>query len=293
MSVLGALWMLRRRTYGPLLLLAGDAVAALFLLSRTSPYAAAKVMMLFSIAAVLTAMLGAVALHDAGRRIEGWILAVVIGGGVLWTNALAFHDSSVAPQARFKELASIGSRFSGQGPAFYNLWDTYPIYFLRQESTSIPDVNAGPVPLRTGLPAHDFGQASSAWDPNDLDPAWLQTNRLLILGRSPIIARPPANYQLAYRGHLLRRVAPRRLARRARAHPADERAGRSPAASRLSDHSGRRRTCEARPCPAGVRGACSDADRGADRRDPSGDLGADGKERSARLPGDGPALGQP
>ena len=199
-SVLGALWMLRRRTFGPLLLLAGDAAAAVFLLSRTSPYAAAKVLMLFSIAVVLTAMLGAVALYDAGRRIEGWILALVIGGGVLWTNALAFHDSSVVPQARFKELASIGSRFSGQGPAFYNLWDTYPIYFLRNESASIPDVNAGPVPGRSGLPPHAFGQASSAWDPNDLDPAWLQTNRLLILGRSPIIARPPANYQLAYRG---------------------------------------------------------------------------------------------
>src|SRR6185437_3167990 len=70
----------------------------------------------------------------------------------------------------------------------------------RQESASIPDVNAGPVPLRAGLPRHSLGQASSAWDPNDLDPAWLQTNRLLILGRSPIIARPPANYELAYRG---------------------------------------------------------------------------------------------
>jgi hypothetical protein len=199
-AVLGVIWMVRRRTLAPLLLLLGDGIAAAFLLERASPYAAGKVLMLLSIAVVLVAMLGGIALHDAGRRIEGWLLAGLIAAGVLWSNFLAYHDSSVAPQARLRELASIGTRFAGRGPAFYDLWDTFAVYFLRRESVAVPDTFAGPAPARPGLPAHPFGQASPAWDPNDLPQYYLQSFRLLVLGRSPLLSRPPANYRLVYRG---------------------------------------------------------------------------------------------
>jgi hypothetical protein len=199
-SVLGALWIVRRRALGPLLLLVGEGIPTAILLGRSSPYAASKVLMIFSVTVVLTAMLGAVALEDAGRRIEAWLLAAAIATGVVWTNLLAYHDSSVAPQPRFRELASIGARFNGQGPAFYNLWDTFPVYFLRGESVSIPDTFAGPVPLRPGLPPHTAGQPSTPWDPNELDYSFLHGFRLLILGRSPIRSRPPANFRLVYQG---------------------------------------------------------------------------------------------
>lgn len=200
-AVLGVLWIIRRRALGPLMLLIGGGIPTALLLGRSSPYAASKVLMIFSITAVLTAMLGAAALHDAGRRVGAWMLAAAIAAGVLWTNALAFHDSSVAPQARFRELAAIGARYSGRGPAFYNLWDTFPVYFLRRESVSIPDTFAGPVPLRPGLPPHPFGLASLPWDPNELDFSFLESFRLLILGRSPVLSRPPANFRLVYQGN--------------------------------------------------------------------------------------------
>ena len=199
-AVLGGVWMLRRRAYAPLLLLAGNGVAAAYLLSRASPYAASKVLMLLSVPILVTGMLGATALHESGRRIEGWLVAALIAGGVLWTNFLAYHDSSVAPQGRLHELAAIGTRFSGQGPAFYNLWDTFAAYFLRQERAAAPDTFAGPVPLLPGAPPHTFGQPSSPWDLNELDPSFLLSFRLLILGRSPIASRPPANFDLVYRG---------------------------------------------------------------------------------------------
>lgn len=201
-AVLGAAWMVRhrRRAFGPLLLLSTNGLAAVVLLSRSGPYASAKILMIFSVTAVLTAMLGAIALIDVGRRVEGGVLAAAIVTGVLWTNFLAYHDSSVAPQARFKELAAIDSRFSGKGPAFYDLWDTFAAYFLRDVSVSAPDTFAGPPPELAGLPSHPFGQASLQWDPNDLDQSFLQSFPLLILGRSPFVSRPPANYRLAYRG---------------------------------------------------------------------------------------------
>ncbi len=195
-AVLGAVWVLRRRAFGPLLLLAGSGLAAAYLLSRASPYASAKVMMIFSVPVMLIAMLGAVALYDAGRRLEGWGLALVLTAGVLWTNVLAYRGASVAPRARLAELASIGSRFAGQGPAFYNLSDQFAIHFLRSEAPEDPAISQPT--LRPGLPARTL--ASSPWDPDELDERYLQGFPLLVLGRSPLDSRPPADYQLAYRG---------------------------------------------------------------------------------------------
>jgi len=194
-AVLATVWMLRRRLFAPLLLLAGNGVATLYLLSRSSPYASAKVMMIFSVTAVLVAMLGAAALHDAGRRVEGWMLALAIGGGVLWTNALGYHNASVAPRARFNELAAIGSRFAGQGPTFYNLSDEFAIDFLPKEAVADPALGT-PQPRAGFAPT----EGRMPWDPDNLALSYLEAFRLLVLGRSPLSSRPPANYRLAYEG---------------------------------------------------------------------------------------------
>jgi hypothetical protein len=197
-GALGTLWMIRRRAFGPLLMLISSSAATAYLLSRASPYASAKVMMIFSVAVLVAAMLGAAALHDSGRRIEGWLLAGVIAAGVLWTNALQYHYASVAPRGRFAELAMIGSRFSGQGPALYNQSDEFAIHFLRREA--LDDPATGPVTPRPGLPPRAPSQVRLPWDPDDLAPSYVQKFRLLVLGRSPRISRPPANFELAYRG---------------------------------------------------------------------------------------------
>jgi hypothetical protein len=199
-ALLGAWWTLRSRAFGPLLLLVGNGIGAIFLFSRASPYAAAKVMMIFSTTVVLTAMLGAVAVHRTGYKLIGWTLAAALAAGVLWSNALGYHDSSVGPQGRFRELAAIGNRFRGQGPAFYDLWDKYPVYFLRNESVAIPYTFAGPAPLAPGALPREAGQLDTPWDPNDLAASYLQRFRLLILSRSPLLSRPPADYHLVYRG---------------------------------------------------------------------------------------------
>jgi hypothetical protein len=196
-AILGVVWMLRRRALAPLLLLAGNGIATVYLLSRASPYATAKVMVVFSVTAVLTAMLGAVALHDAGRRAAGYVLAAVIGGGVLWTNGLAYHHASVAPRARFAELASIGRRFSDGGPILYNLADLFAVHFLRNEA---PIPATGAPPLRPGLAPSAENQAGMPWDPDELSPSYVQSFPLLVLGRSPSFSRPPADFQLVHRG---------------------------------------------------------------------------------------------
>ena len=214
-GVLGTIWMIRTRSFPPLVLVLGNCMAAAYLLTRASPYASAKVMMIFSLTAVLAAMLGAVAINDSGRRIEGWLLAAVIAGGVLWTNALAYHDASIAPRPRFAELAAIGSRYSGQGPTFYNLQDEFGAYLLRNAAPIDPALEAQPVP-RPGLPARTPAQGRLPWDPDDLDPAYAQSFKLMVLGRSPRVSRPPADFRLAHQGKYYdvwqRTSAPRVLA---------------------------------------------------------------------------------
>jgi hypothetical protein len=197
-TILGVLWILRRRAYAPLLLLIGTGAAAIYLLNRSSPYASSKVMTIFSVTAVLMAMLGAAALHSAGRRIEGWLLALVIGAGVLWTNALQYGYASVAPRPRLAELAAIGNRFSGQGRSFYNQVDEIAIHFLRTEQPDDPAYGAALT--RTGLTPRTAALFREPWDPDDLALSYVNAFRLLVIGRSPRISRPPANFSLVYRG---------------------------------------------------------------------------------------------
>jgi len=197
-AVLGAVWALRRRAAGPLLLLGATGIAAVYLLSYASPYASAKVMAIFSLTVMLMVMLGAVALHDTGWRLEGWGLALVLAGGVLWTNVKAYKGASVAPRVRLEELAAIGSRFSGQGPAFYNLSDEFAVHFLGPEAPRDPAF--GPPPTVSGLPARTPQEARAPWDTDEISEAYLQSFLLLVLGRSPLNSRPPADYRLAYQG---------------------------------------------------------------------------------------------
>jgi hypothetical protein len=194
-AVMGAVWAIRRRMWPPLVLLAGNAVAMVYLLHRADPYAAGKVMMIFSLTSILTAMLGPASLYDAGRRIEAWGLAAVIAFGVLWSNALAYHGASIAPRAPLQELATIDTQFKGEGPAFYNLSDEYATYFLRDLALTNPALGAPPARNAAATP-----QGRDPWDPDDLSLSTIESYKLLVIGNPALASRPPANFKLAYTG---------------------------------------------------------------------------------------------
>jgi hypothetical protein len=96
------------------------------------------------------------------------------------------------------ELASIGERFAGRGPSFYNQSDEFAAYFLRRADAA--DVVHNPPRARAGLPLRTPGQSRLPWDPDEVALSSLQGFKLLVLGRSPRVSRPPASYRLAYRG---------------------------------------------------------------------------------------------
>ena len=194
--VLGAFWLLRRAALAPLLLVGTSVVVAYVLTRHGSPYAVAKVMMIASPAIVLTAMLGGVALRTSGLAIEGWLIALAVAGGVLWTTALRYHDADPASRNRLEELVRIDHRFAGKGPAFENETDEFVPHFLRDVHAFNPPF--APASLASAAAVPPAGQGRYPYDVNQVALSYLQQYRLLVLRRSPIATRPPANFRRVY-----------------------------------------------------------------------------------------------
>ena len=199
-AVLGAIWSITRRAWGPIVLLFSNGIAALVLLEQSTPYAASKVEMILSITAVLAAMLGAVALHDWVRPWLGWTLAVVLALAVLWTNSKSFRQAPLAPSGRFAELSEINARFHGDGPTYYDLWDfEWPAYFLRDIGPYLPHIYGDPE--TPGASAHRTApQLQYPWDLADVSYHFQTKYKLMVIGRSPIATRPPSDYRLVLQG---------------------------------------------------------------------------------------------
>jgi hypothetical protein len=191
-ALLGVLWVLRRRPPAVVLLVASSLIAYVYLVRTGSPYANGKTMMIASPAVVLVALLGAVALHEVGRRVEAWALALAITAGVVWTNALAYHDVNLAPRPRLAELRSIGERHPGRS-MWLDEWDEFAAHFTRPAVVAnMPIVVPPPAP---GVPPRDYRLAKYPIDVDEVRPDWLQRFAVIVLRRSPLASLPPADYR--------------------------------------------------------------------------------------------------
>jgi hypothetical protein len=115
------------------LALAGCAV---YYLAGTTPWVVGKAMAIASPALPTAALAGAAlagaALLLAGRR-AGLVVMFALCAGIVWSNALAYHDATLAPRARLLELQHIGGLVAGRGPTFLNEYELYAgRHFLRE-----------------------------------------------------------------------------------------------------------------------------------------------------------------
>jgi hypothetical protein len=196
-AALGVAWAWRRRAWGLLLYALGTAVACLAVVVWGSLWADAKAFAIASPAFLVMSMVAAVAVAE--RRREVAVLAVAaLAGGVLWSNALAYHDVDLAPSDRMHELAEVGDKVAGQGPTLTTEYEFYGArHFLRDAQPEGPLLlSRHKVPLQGGLPI----QASSYVDVDDLDLKALSFYRTLVLRRSPTASRPPSPYNLVWSG---------------------------------------------------------------------------------------------
>jgi hypothetical protein len=191
LAALGALSVLWRRRPEILAVAVAGAVVYLVVPPRTGPWVDAKVFAVTGALVLTAAFFGIAALAGSRRTTPfAWILALLVSGGVLYGNALAVHSTTLAPDARLRDLERIGHRFAGKGPALAPAFDEYAEYFLRNLKA------IGRVNPPNGFPGDppQFGT-----DIDEVNFSFVESFPLLVLRRNPERSRPPSNYGLVYR----------------------------------------------------------------------------------------------
>jgi hypothetical protein len=197
LALLGLVWAIRRRAWGPLLLL-GYVVPAIYLLHRGGPYADGKVLMIVSPAILLLAMLGAVSLWTGRWRALSVIATAALLAAVGGSSALAYHDVSLTPHDRYEEMLSLQERLAGRGPALLNEYDEFAKYFL----AAVPAYNEPETDhrYRRGRDPRRRPSTKTPLDTDDLQLRYVERFPFVILRRSPAASRPPANFRRIWRG---------------------------------------------------------------------------------------------
>jgi hypothetical protein len=198
-AALVGLWIAWQRRCWALLAYAAAAVlAGGFFLLVSSPWVDGKALATASPALLAAALAGCAAVFGLGRRVEATVAALAIAGGVLWSNALAYHDVWLAPRDQLHELEAIGWRFAGDGPSLMTSYEPYGArHFLRRlDPEGASELRRRFVYLNNG---RILGKGQSA----DIDRFRLDgvlVYRTLVLRRGPAASRPPSVYHLVRRG---------------------------------------------------------------------------------------------
>ena len=193
---LAAAW--RRRAWDTFVLVVGMLLVALGIGLVGSPWVAGKAMASSSVAVPFAAMLGAAWLWSSGSRTAAALLALVVAGGVLWSNALAYRDASLAPYDQLAELETIGDLIAGEGPTLMTEYSPYGArHFLREaDPEAVSELRRREIRLLSGKPAKKGLSA----DTDRISTPDLLTYRTLVLRRSPAQSRPPSPYRLTWSG---------------------------------------------------------------------------------------------
>jgi hypothetical protein len=237
---LGAARLLARRRYALVSWIALTLVVWVALERTATTWVDAKALVLSSPVVVLLAWGGVAALRTAagrasrrvaerqwldgmrsvrarrgGRawRVAAGALALALIAGVLASDAAQYHDSSVAPTARYEELASINRRFAGRGPTLFTDFDEYSMYVLRDLDVGGPNFVYPPPALASlaggyGRPVQ-LARASARG---------LAEYPLIVTRRDPSAPAPRAPYALVWEGRyyeVFARAARTRAPRRA------------------------------------------------------------------------------
>jgi hypothetical protein len=195
-AVLGLARLLALREHALLWWLVAMVLVGCVLTILSTSWIDAKALMLSSPIIMLLAWAGVAALLDHHiLRFVGLVVAIALAGGVLASDVLQYNATDLAPTARYTELASIGTRFSGRGPALFTDFDEYALYELRGLEVGGPDFLFPPPALSRFAQPHGY--------PVNLDkvaPRKLLAYPLIVTRVDPLASRPPAAYRLLWQG---------------------------------------------------------------------------------------------
>ena len=194
----GLWWAWRRRAWALLVYVTTAVVGCLIFVGISSPWVGGKTLAMASPAVLAAALAGAGALLTSRRVVEAGVLALVIAGGVLWSNVDQYHDVWLAPRGQLHELETIGHEFAGDGPALMTNYEPYGVrHFLRGLDPE------GASELRRRFDYLVDGTTLDKGASADIDRIrddQVQVYRTLVLRRGPAASRPPSDYRLAWSG---------------------------------------------------------------------------------------------
>jgi hypothetical protein len=196
--MLGLIWLLRRRNWALLAVVAVAVIVWLVLTPRATTWTAAKLLVLLSPIAILTACVGAFGRLGL-RRLDGLLLGAAITVGVLASNAYLYHSTTMAPNDRFDELREVGERFAGVGPTLTPDFDEYALYLLREMAPDGPGNSRKVQPWAS--PEGNFFPYGVTVDVDGLDPGLVDRMQAIVVRRSPFKSRPPGDFARAWRGN--------------------------------------------------------------------------------------------
>jgi hypothetical protein len=197
-AVLGVALAVRAKSWALVIYFGAAIVASLAIFVIGSPWIGGKALATASPVIPIVAAAGGVALFAGGRRVEGSILVAVLAVGVMWSNALAYRDVSLAPRAQLAELETIAGIIGDQGPTLMTEYQPYGVrHFLRDAAPEgASELRRRHIPLLSG---HDLRKGMTAdIDRFQLGPILIY--RTLVLRRGPGASRPPSPYHLVYEG---------------------------------------------------------------------------------------------
>ncbi len=131
-ALVGAWASLRERDPGLVVALGGAAIGCASIAIFGSAWVAAKSYAIVSPFVLLFAFVGLGFLARSGARAAALIAALLLGAGVIWSNALGYGGVNLGPRQQLGELETIGKRFAGVEPALMTEYQPYGVrHFLR------------------------------------------------------------------------------------------------------------------------------------------------------------------
>jgi hypothetical protein len=199
------MWMgTRRRQFGLVLYVTVASIGCgVIYLAGATPWVVGKTLAISSPALLATAltaggMLWGLRSSHRAAGFAGALVVVVIAGGVLWSNVLAYSHATLAPRPRLAELQHVGELLAGRGPTFVNEYEIYADrHFLRAGAPVEPaEYRIPSLPLRGGA----ILTKAAAADLDSFGLSTLEPYRSIVTRRSPVESRPPSIYKLVWRG---------------------------------------------------------------------------------------------
>jgi hypothetical protein len=197
-ALTGAWGALRDRDPALVVALGGVALGCALIAIFGSAWVAAKSYAIVSPFALLFAFLGLGFLSRLRAGAVAATIAALLTAGVLWSNLLGYGGVKLGPRQQLGELETIGERFAGVGPTLMTEYQPYGVrHFLRNMAPE------GASELRRRTVALSDDTMLEKGEQADIDrfsQAAIFAYRTLVLRRAPSASRPPAAYQLAWRG---------------------------------------------------------------------------------------------